>query len=403
MEYQVALETSQLLDEAKKSILFTAARPELVMERGEGMYLWDTDGKRYLDFVGGWAVTCLGHSPEIIREALNRQAGTLINSSPSFYNKPMIELASLLTGNSCFDRVFFASSGAEANEGAIKLARKHGQKNLGGAFEIITTTNSFHGRTLAMMSATGKQQWESLFSPKVPGFKHVPLNDIEACLEAINPNTCAIMLELIQGEGGVHTVDAEYLNRLRKVCDDLGLMLIFDEIQTGLGRTGKLFAYEHYGIEADVMTLGKGIGGGFPLSALLVKEPYNIFEPGDQGGTYSGQPLAMAVGFAVVNEIINKELSYQAEEQGNYLMNSLREIAHSYQLKQLRGKGLLLAFDLPEARGTELVSECLKDGLLINSPNSSTVRLMPPLIVSKDEIDNMLQILCGVLDRLHIS
>ncbi|MFD0678018.1 MULTISPECIES: aspartate aminotransferase family protein [unclassified Paenibacillus] len=403
MSLQIALETSQLMDEAKKSILFTAARPELVMERGEGMYLWDTDGNRYLDFIGGWAVTCLGHSPEIVREALNRQSGMLINSSPSFYNKPMLEFASLLTNNSCFDRVFFASSGAEANEGAIKLARKHGQLNLGGAFEIITIINSFHGRTLAMMSATGKQQWEPLFAPKVPGFKHVPLNDIDACQAAINSNTCAIMLELVQGEGGVHEVDAEYLYKVRELCDEFGLMLIFDEIQTGLGRTGKLFAYEHYGIEADVMTLGKGIGGGFPLSALLVKEPYNIFEPGDQGGTYSGQPLAMAVGLAVVKEIIDKKLSVHAEEQGNYMYNSLRDIAHKYQLKQLRGKGLLLAFDLPEARGSELVSECLKDGLLINSPKPITIRLMPSLIVSKEEIDAMIQILCGALDRLQIS
>lgn len=400
MAFQEGSETSQLLAEANRSILFTAVRPEIVMERGEGMYLWDTDGKKYLDFIGGWAVTCLGHSPVLIKETLEQQASTLVNSSPAFYNKSMIEFAALLTDLSCFDRAFFASSGAEANEGAIKLARKHGSKNLGGAYEIITTMNGFHGRTLATMSATGKSHWESLFAPKVPGFKHVPLNDIDSCLEAINPNTCAIMLELFQGEGGVHPVDPEYLYKLRKICDDSGILLIFDEIQTGLGRTGKLFAYQHYGIEADVMTLGKGIGGGFPLSAMLAKEKYNIFEVGDQGGTYSGQPLAMAVGRAVVNEVVCRNLALNAELQGSYILERLHEVAEKYQLKRIRGKGLLLAFDLSQARGVELVSECLREGLLINSPNPLTIRLMPPLIVSKEEIDIMLKILYHVMDKM---
>lgn len=387
---------------AKNSILFTAARPEIVMERGEGMYLWDTEGKRYLDFVGGWAVTCLGHSPAVIQQALSSQAGTLVNTSPSYYNKPMLEFASRLTELSGFDRVFFGSSGAEANEGAIKLARRHGVRNLGGAYEIITAQNSFHGRTLATMSATGKKQWESLFAPKVPGFTHVPLNDIEALMSAINPNTCAILLELIQGEGGVHTVDAEYLGRIRQLCDETGILLIFDEVQTGLGRTGKLFASEHYGIQSDVMTLGKGIGGGFPLSALLVKEDYNIFEAGDQGGTYTGQPLAMAVGLAVVNEIVAQRLPANAEQQGNYIQEGLHRIAETYGLSRIRGKGLLLAFDLPEDIGSEIAADCLQGGLLINAPNPRSIRLMPALIVSREHTDMMFEILERVLSRhLH--
>ncbi|MDF2652866.1 MAG: acetylornithine and succinylornithine aminotransferase [Paenibacillus sp.] len=392
--------TAQLLAAANQSLLSTAVRPDIVMERGEGMYLWDTEGKRYLDFVGGWAVTCLGHSPVVIQQALSNQAATLVNTSPSFYNKPQLEFARRLTELSGFERVFFASSGAEANEGAIKLARRHGISNLSGAYEIITTQNSFHGRTLATMSATGKKQWESLFSPKVPGFIHVPLNDIEALLAAVNPNTCAIMLELVQGEGGVHAASQEYVAQLRQICDETGILLIFDEIQTGLGRTGKLFASEHYAIQSDVMTLGKGIGGGFPLSALLVKERFNIFEPGDQGGTYSGQPLAMAVGLAVVNEIVAKELPAKAKQQGTYIVNKLLSIAQQYGLSRIRGKGLLLAFDLPNEQAGEVVAECLKEGLLINAPNARSIRLMPPLIVSKEEIDTMIQLLGEVLAAL---
>ncbi|WP_248924613.1 aspartate aminotransferase family protein [Paenibacillus hamazuiensis] len=390
---------SELLRQARKSVMDVAVRPDIVMERGEGMYLWDTEGNRYLDFIGGWAVNCLGHSPAAIREALQRQAAVLVNASPSFYNKPMIELAGLLTDISCFDKVFFASSGAEANEGAIKLARKHGVKNLGGAYEIVCIENGFHGRTLATMSATGKKQWEPLFAPKVSGFRHVPLNDFEACAAAITDRTCAVMLEPVQGEGGVHPADAAFLHRLRQICDERGIMLIFDEIQTGIGRTGNMFAYEHYGVQADVMTLGKGIGGGFPLSALLVKEKFNIFEPGDQGGTYSGQPLAMAVGSAVIREVVRRELPRNADTQGKYIVAELQRLAKKHPIANIRGMGLLLAFDLPAGQGPNLVSECLKEGLLINSPNAGTIRLMPPLIVAKGEIDDMVERLDKVLDR----
>lgn len=373
------------------------------MERGEGMYLWDTDGKAYLDFVGGWAVTSLGHSPAVLREALQRQASILVNTSPGYYNKPMIEFASLLTDISCFDRVFFASSGAEANESAVKLARKYGSLYRGGAYEIITVRGGFHGRTLAMMAATGKPSWEKLFAPKAPGFKHVPLNDIEACKQAISRDTCAIMLEPVQGEGGVYAAAPDYLRQLRELCDEHGLLLILDEIQTGLGRTGKLFAYEHYGVQPDIMTLAKGIGGGFPLSAMLAKESLNLFEPGDQGGTYTGQPLAMAAGYAVVSEIIKRKLSQNAEIQGNYTTARLHQIGGRYGLEHIRGKGLLIAFDLPEARGAELVSECMKEGVLINSPSPRTIRLMPALIVTREDIDKMIELLTLVLDKMLIE
>jgi len=392
--------TQKLLAEAKRAILFTTVRPEVVMEKGEGLYLWDTDGKKYLDFVGGWAVTSLGHSPAVIAKALARQSGVLVNASPSFFNIPMIEYARLLVSHTCFDRVFFASSGAEANEGAIKLARKYGSLYRDGAFEIITTINSFHGRTLATMSATGKKKWENLFEPKVPGFIHVPLNDFAALKAAVNNRTCAVMLEPIQGEGGVFEVDSDYIRQLRQLCNEQGILLIFDEVQTGLARTGKLFAYEHYGVEPDVMTLAKGIGGGFPLAALLVKERFNIFEAGDQGGTYSGQPLAMAVGLAVMQEVLAKKLADNAAIQGEYIQKKLHELAARFQLTNIRGKGLLIAFDLPTEQGAAVVAACLRRGLLVNSPQPAMIRLMPALIVNTAEIDAMAEILASVLQEV---
>ncbi|KRF11272.1 aspartate aminotransferase family protein [Paenibacillus sp. Soil787] len=392
--------TDELLDDANSSILFIANRPQVVMEHGEGMYVWDTEGKRYLDFIGGWAVTCLGHSPQVISDALLKQSGKLVNVSPAFYNKPMVEFARLLTKLTGLERVFFGSTGAEANESAIKLARKYGSVHKDGAYEIITTNRSFHGRSLATMAATGKAGWEQMFTPQVPGFVKVPFNDIEAIERAINRKTCAVLVELIQGEGGVYEVSFAYIQELRKLCSEHGILLIFDEIQTGIGRTGSMFTYEHYGVLPDVLTLAKGIGGGFPLSAMLAKEAYNLFDAGDQGGTYTGQPLAMAVGYAVVHEVIRRNLPQQAAEQGMYVLNKLHEIQALYGLTHIRGKGLLLAFDLPEPRGTELVSACLQAGLLINSPNPSTIRLMPALIVTKDEINEMMTILCRTMDQL---
>lgn len=392
--------TYEFLKEADKSTLFTTVRPKIVMDHGKGMYLWDTEGKSYLDFMGGWAVTSLGHCPAVIKKALTSQCDTLVNASPAFYNKPMIEFSKLLTDISCFDRIFFTNSGSEANEGAIKIARKYGAKHLNGAYEIITAINSFHGRTLATMSATGKKIWDNLYEPKVPGFKHVPINDLNALKSAISPRTCAVMFEPIQGEGGVNELDKSYVQKLKMICEEKGILLIFDEVQTGLGRTGSLFAYEHYGIEPDIMTLAKGIGGGFPLSALLVKENLNIFEPGDQGGTYSAQPLAMSVGLAVVSEIVEKNLSYNSKVQGEYIIKKLNEISNKYGLKNIRGKGLLLAFDLSNENGSEVVKEAMKQGLILNSPKPYVIRLMPPLIVTQKDTDAMIGILSRVLDKL---
>ncbi|WP_259391328.1 aspartate aminotransferase family protein [Paenibacillus sp. 1011MAR3C5] len=383
------------IDLAKKHVLHTAIRPDIVMARGEGMMLYDTEGNSYLDFIGGWAVNSLGHSPVVLQQALAEQASKLVHASPAFYNEPQIQFAELLTSVSGMDKVFFTSTGAEANESAIKLARKHGALNLNGAYEVITLTNSFHGRTLAMMSATGKPQWKPLFAPKVDGFVHVPINDLDACFAAVSNQTCAIMVELVQGEGGVHAVSEAYLYGLRKICDMYGILLIFDEIQTGLGRTGKMFAYQHYGIGPDILTLGKGIGGGFPLSAMLTKEQYDLFQPGDQGGTYIGQPLAMAAGLAVVRELLRLDLADQAQKQGHYLTEGLKRLSASLPIANVRGLGLLLAFDVPDA--PSLVEKCREKGLLVNAPNAHTIRLMPALIVQKSHIDTMLDILQDVL------
>ncbi len=394
------MNTSKLIQEANKHILYTTERPDIIMAKGKGVYLWDTEGKKYLDFIGGWAVTSLGHCPDVMVKAIENQAKELINGSPAYYNIPMIQFASLLAEHSCFDRVFFSNSGSEANESAIKLARKYGEKYKKNAFEIITTIDSFHGRTLATMSASGKKYWEKLFEPKVRGFKHVALNDLEVLIATINLNTCAIMLEPIQGEGGVYEIDLAYIKKIKEICDKENILLIFDEVQTGIGRTGKLFAYEHYGIEPDIMTLGKGIGGGYPLSAMLTKEKFNIFEAGNQGGTYSAQPLGMRVGLEVVKEIIEKDIPKSVCIQGNYILEKLTNLRDRFSLNNIRGKGLLIAFDLPLEKGSHVVSECLGKGLLLNAPKPATIRLMPPLTVNKEEVDEMFAILEEVLEDI---
>jgi acetylornithine/N-succinyldiaminopimelate aminotransferase len=393
----VAGKTDELLRAARQHLLFTATRPDVVMASGQGMYIYDTEGRPYLDFVGGWAVNALGHSPEALRQALAEQAAKLVLASPAYYNEPMIRFAELLTGISGMDKAFFASTGAEANECAVKLARKHGMVHLDGAYEIITMNNGFHGRTLAMMSASGKPQWEELFEPKVPGFIHVPMGDLDACFAAVSNRTCAIMLELVQGEGGVRVVDEAYLYGLRKICDMYGIALIFDEVQTGLGRTGKLFAFEHYGIKPDIMTLGKGIGGGYPLSATLAAEKFDLFAPGDQGGTYIGQPLGMAAGHAVVSELLKRDLTDNARRQGDYLLGILRSLESHGLVRDSRGLGLLAAFDLPEGKAPKLVARCLELGLLINVTGGSTIRLMPPLIAEQTHLDEMASILTAAL------
>jgi len=387
------MQLQELIDTAETQLLTVTNRHQVVMQSGQGVRMRDTSGKEYLDFVGGWAVTCLGHSPQVIVEALSNQAELLVNSSPSYYNVPMLEYTKLLVDNTCLDRVFFASSGAEANEGAIKLARKYGQKHKNGAYEIITTTNAFHGRTLTTMSATGKPKWRDLYEPKTKGFKQAVFNDLESVKSLVNESTVAIMLEPIQGEGGVNVANLEFMQGLRELCDEHKLLLILDEVQTGFGRTGKLFGYQHYGIEPDIMTLAKGIAGGFPLSALMAKEFLNIFDPGDQGATYSSQPLAMAVGKAVLQELLDKNIADHAREMGQYLKLKLNEMAEAYAISNIRGDGLLIAFDILHNNAAEISNKCFDDGLLINACKPNSLRLMPPLIVKKNEIHELVHII----------
>ena len=381
------------------SVMFITPRPEVVMVEGQGSWLTDNNGKRYLDFLQGWAVNCLGHCNPGMIEALNAQAKKLINPSPAFYNDPMIGLSNLLTENSCFDKVFFANSGAEANEGAIKLARKWGQLNKSGAFEIITFDHSFHGRTLATMSASGKPNWDTMFAPQVGGFPKAELNDLDSVKKLVTDKTVAVMLEPVQGEGGVIPVTQEFMRELRKFTKEHNILLIADEVQAGCGRTGTLFAHQHYGIEPDIMTLGKGIGGGVPLAALLAKDAVACFVPGDQGGTYNGNPLMTAVGISVIEQLLAPGFLDSVKTKGELLKSELLKLCTEFNLEGERGAGLLRALMLGKDIGPKLVDlarDRSPEGLLINSPRPNLLRFMPALNVSDDEIRQM----CNMLREL---
>jgi acetylornithine/N-succinyldiaminopimelate aminotransferase len=375
------------------SLMFITERPTVVFVRGQGSWLYDADGRAYLDFIQGWAVNSLGHCPQIIQDALAAQAAKVINVSPAYYNEPMCRLADLLAALSGLDRVFFANSGAEANEGAIKLARKWGEKKRVGAFEIIAFENGFHGRTLATMSASGKPQFKNLYEPKVPGFSHVPVNDIAAVDRAIHAKTVAVMLEPIQGESGIVPFSDSFLRDLRELTERRGLLLILDEIQTGIGRTGRMFCHEYAGIRPDILTVGKGIGGGVPLAAVLARQDVCLFEAGDQGGTFNGNPLMTAVGFAVVGEISRPGFLHQVRENGEYLATQLRQLSVDCGFGEVRGRGLLLALDLRQPIASDLARRALERGLLINAVRPATLRFMPALNVKREEIDQVLRIL----------
>ena len=380
---------SQLLDHVMK----IAERPSPVMVTGQGSWLWDRDGKRYLDFVQGWAVNSLGHSPRVVLDALQTQGAQLMNCSPAYYNEPMARLADLLAGASGLDQVFLCNSGAEANEGAIKLARKWGSLHRDGAYEIITMVGSFHGRTLATMAASGKPGWDDIFPPKVHGFRKVPLGDLGAVASAITSRTVAVMLEPIQGEAGVYPAGDDYLRALSALTKEHGLLLIADESQTGVGRTGRFFGYEHAGIAPDIVTVGKGIGGGVPLAALIASSRVSCFQYGDQGGTFNGNPLMAAVGCAVVETVARPEFLKSVASNGSYMMARLGELAAELGHGEIRGRGLLQALELKGQDAKKVAAAALDHGLLVNAPRPDTLRFMPALTVSRDEIDEMLAIL----------
>ncbi len=365
-------------------------RTPVCFEYGKGMKLYDTNGCEYYDFLAGIAVNALGYSHPALVEAVKSQTEKLIHCSSLYYIESQAKLAKLLAENSCVDRVFFANSGAEANEGAIKLARIYfKKKGFPEKFSIITLKKSFHGRTLTTVAATGQEKYQKPFAPLIPGFKHVPLNDIDALKAALDEEICAIMMEPIQGESGVYPADIEYVRAVRKLCDEKGLLLIFDEIQTGIGRTGKLFGYQHFGVEPDIFTLAKALAGGVPIGALCAKEHIaSAFEPGDHGSTFGGNPLACSAGLAVLNTVMDDNLCENARDMGLYFKNSLEKIAEKLSIvSEIRGVGLMIGIQLSLDKAMEIKNKLFERGFLVGSIGSNILRLLPPLIVTKADID----------------
>ena len=374
-----------------KYYMFLVRRQPMVLERGEGARVWDVDGKEYLDFTSGWAVNNAGHCNEAVADAIAEQARTLVQTSNQFYTIPQLKLAEILVENSCLDKIFICNSGAEANEGAIKLAKKYGKKNKDGAYEIITALNSFHGRTMMNVSATGQPHYQELFEPIPTGFTHVPYNDLAAIKNATNDNTVAVMIEPVQGEGGVNIPSIEYLRGVREWCDDNNMLLIFDEVQTGLGRLGTLFGYESFGVEPDIMSLAKGLGGGVPIGAFLAKDSACAFDPGDHGSTFGGNPLTCAAAHASTKYLIDNNVAENSAKMGEYLGEGLKRLQTDYEfITDVRGMGLIWAVEFDSELTPEVIPACNEAGILMNPMRPNAIRLMPVLTITKEEIDEAL-------------
>lgn len=397
------MNSSAWIEKADKYIMKTYGRYPLVPVKGEGCYLWDADGKKYLDFLAGVAVNNLGHCHPKVTAALAKQAAELIHCSNYYHIPQQIELAELLCGLSFADKAFFCNSGAEANEAAIKLARKYSREQYGqDRYEIITAISSFHGRTMATVSATGQEKVQKFFDPLLHGFKHVPFNDVQALKNAIGPGTCAIMLEPIQGEGGVVVPDASYFREVRKICDEQNLILIFDEVQVGMGRTGKMFAHEHFGVTPDIMTLAKALAGGAPIGTMLATDRLAAaFTPGTHGSTFGGNPLVTAAGIASVRAIMEEGILNRTEEMGEYMMGEFEALQKKFPalIKEVRGIGLMIGVELA-VPGGDIVKTALSRGLLLNCAQDKVLRFVPPLIVGKKEVDEMLATLTVILQEL---
>ncbi len=386
----------------QKLFLRTANRVPVTLVRGQGALVWDDQGKEYLDFVGGWAVNSLGHCPPVVVEALEKQAETLIQASNQFYTIPQIELAQLLIAHSCLDRIFFCNSGAEANEGAVKLARRYGKLRLNGAYQVITTYSSFHGRTLAMTAATGQSKFQEPYVPLPDGFINVEYNNVEAVKRATAEQTCAVILEPVQGEGGVNIPDDDYFKKVQSWCREKRILFILDEIQTGIGRTGTLFAYEQYGVEPDIMTLAKGLGSGVPIGALLAKENVSVFSPGEHGSTFGGNPLVCAAAHATLKYVIDNDIPEKVKRVGNYFMTRLHSLKKQFDfVTEVRGRGLLIALEFNREIAEKLVLACLDRGLLVNKVKPNALRFMPPLIITEKEVDEAVNILSDALEKIR--
>ncbi|MBI3964579.1 MAG: acetylornithine transaminase [Chloroflexi bacterium] len=392
---------SQWFEVEKQVYMGVFRRLPVVLVRGEGARVWDENGKSYLDLVGGIAVNVLGHNHPRLTEAICSQAKNLIHTSNLYYTLPQLELGQLLMQHSCCDKVFFCNSGAEANEGALKLARRYGRKQRDGAFQVVTAESSFHGRTLATVAATGQPKYQAPFAPMPEGFAMVPFNDIEALSAAIGPQTAAIMLEPIQGESGVHLGQWGYLRSVKRLCEQHGLLLIFDEIQTGMGRTGKLFAYEHFDVEPDVITLAKGLAGGVPIGAILCKDAAMAFEVGDHGSTFGGNPLACAAGVATLRTLLEDGLIENSARLGQYFLDGLERLKGRHPVIQTtRGLGLLFACDFEREIAADVVKSGLSRGLILNNTGPKTLRFAPPLIITPAEADEALELLSASLDEV---
>jgi acetylornithine aminotransferase len=393
------MNTQQWIEKSDKYIMKTYGRYPIVPVKGQGCRLWDADGNEYLDFLGGVAVNNLGHCHPAIVAALQKQAAELIHCSNYYQIPQQIELAELLCSHSFADKAFFCNSGAEANEAAIKLARKYSRDKFGPErYEIITAAESFHGRTMATVSATGQEKVQRFFDPLLHGFKHVLFDDVAALEAAVTAGTCAVMLEPVQGEGGVNVPSPGYFQEVRRICDQHGLILIFDEVQVGMGRTGKLFAYEHFDVLPDIMTLAKALAGGTPIGAMLARDEFAAaFVPGTHGSTFGGNPLVCAAAIATVRTILEEGILNRTEEIGEYLVGELKSLGRKYPfVNEVRGIGLMIGMSLAVS-GAEIVKKGHSRGLLLNVIHDSVLRFVPPLIVTKQEIDTMIAILDGIL------
>ena len=390
----------EIIQKADTVITATYKRSPIVIEKGEGCTLWDTEGRAYTDFVAGVAVCNLGHAHPRVAKALAAQAETLFHVSNLYYTYPQTELASWLVEHSFADRLFFCNSGAEANEAAIKIARRYfKEKGEDGRYRIVTMEKSFHGRTMATLSATGQDKIKHGFDPILAGFDFVPFNDIDALKEKITPATCAVLLEPIQGEGGVRCPDPEYLKTIRQLCDETGTLLILDEIQTGIGRTGKLFAYEHFGIEPDIMTLAKALGNGLPIGVMLTREHIaTAFGPGSHGSTFGGTPVITAAALEVLRTLTEEKVTEHCQEMGEYFKSRLLWLKDRHEIiEDVRGIGLLLAMKL-RTKGEPFVRKCMEKGFLINCIQDNILRFIPPLIIEKNQIDALISCLDEIFE-----
>ncbi len=380
-----------------KYYMQTIVRVPVTLVKGEGARVWDDKGKEYLDFVCGLAVNCLGHCHPVVVDAIAEQARTLVQTSNWYYTVPQIQLARLLVENSCLDKVFICNSGLEANEGAVKLARRYGHLKLDGAYEVITTMQSFHGRSLAMTAASGYPGMHQPYVPLPEGFINVANNDIEAVKAATTEKTCAVMLEPVQGEGGVNVPADDYLKKVREWCDHQGILFILDEIQTGVGRLGALWGYQLYGIEPDIMTLAKGLGSGIPIGALLAREKAAVFAPGDHNSTFGGNPVTSAAAYAVLKYVIDNNIAGNVKKVGQYFMEGLEGLKKKYPfITEVRGRGFLVAIGFDSNMAQDILMACLEKGMLVNRVKPDAIRLVPPLIIGNREVD----LAIGILDKV---